>query len=226
MRHGIDGYFDGFARDRRRVARIGIAVALAFLAGEWGAHQPAVLAVLNDPKRFGFEGPEQYARRILLERVGQVEQPGTDFQNVVPVEMHAGGGTAKRRPTDKGTVPGGKQRAPGIGTDDATLVARMRALALEGPVIRSEDLVVEKLVRPEYPEDARADNVEGVVEMVALVDTTGDVTEVHIIGGSHQPSLERAASTAALQSRYHPYRLNSASPQRVWAYFRVRFTLY
>ncbi len=73
MRHGIDAYFDGLARDRRRVALIGIAVALAFLGGEFLSHQPAVRAVLNDPKRFGFEGPEQYSRRILLEYVGHVD---------------------------------------------------------------------------------------------------------------------------------------------------------
>jgi TonB family protein len=226
MRHGIDAYFGRLARDRQRVAWFGITVALAFLAGEMAARQPQVVAVLNDPKRFGFEGPEQYAHRILLEKVGEIEQPGADAANVVPVELHAGGGQAKRKPMDAGTMPGGTQHALGTGYDAQTLISRMRALALEGPVIRSEDLVVERLVRPEYPEEARLKDIEGLVEMVALVDTTGAVTEVHIIGGTHDPLLEHSASSAALQSRYRPYRLNSASPQPVWAYFRVHFTLY
>ena len=53
------------------------------------------------------------------------------------------------------------------------------------------------------------------------------MAEVHIIGGSHEPLLEHAATSAALQSRYRPYRLERQSaPQRVWAYFRVHFTLY
>ena len=226
MRHGIDAYFNGLARDRRRTALIGIVVALAFLGGEWGSHQAGVVAVLNDPKRFGFEGPEQYAHRILLEQVGPVDQPGANHMTVVPIELHAGGGRTRVQATSRGTVPGGKKQGIGTGLDDVSLVSRMRAMSLEGPVIRSEDLVVERLVRPEYPEEARAGNIDGVVEMVALVDTTGAVTEVHIIGGSGQPLLERAASSAALESRYRPYRLNALAPQRVWAYFRVRFTLY
>ena len=226
MRHGIDAYFDGLARDRTRLARIGIVVALAVLGGEVALHQPAMRAALNDPKRFGFEGPEQYARHILLEQVGLVDQPGADAENVVPVELHAGGGNSRHETTNHGTVPGGTRHAVGAGSDEETLISRMRAMALEGPVIRSEDLVAEHLVRPEYPEEARAQSVEGIVELVALVDTTGDVTEVHIVGGSHEPLLEQSATSAALQCRYRAYGLTPSAPQRVWAYFRVRFTLY
>ena len=226
MRHGIDAYFDGLARDRTRLARIGVVVALVFMGGELALHQPAMRAMLNDPKRFGFEGPEQYARRITLIQTGKVDQPGASAETVVPVELHAGGGKSKVEAMNHGTVPGGKRHAVGAGTDDQTLISRMRAMALEGPVIRSEDLIAEHLVQPEYPEEARADNIEGVVELVALVDTTGDVTEVHIVGGTHYPQLEQAATTAALQCRYRAYGLTPSAPQRVWAYFRVRFTLY
>ena len=226
MRHGIDGYFDGLARDRLRVSRIGIVVTIAFLALEFAARQPDVVGALNDPKRFGYEGSDQYVRRILLEQVGEVDQPGASMRNVVPVELRAGGGLKKRRAHASGNVPGGERVVVGPGEDERSLTARLRALALEGPVIRSEELVVEKLVKPEYPEEARVGDVEGIVEMVALVDTTGAVAEVHIIGGTRQPLLERAATTAALQCRYRPYRLKESTPQRVWAYFRVNFTLY
>jgi TonB family protein len=105
------------------------------------------------------------------------------------------------------------------------LEARLRALALEGPIIRSEELVVDKLVKPEYPELARDAGIEGVVELVAHVDTTGAVTEVHIVGGTHQPLLERAATTAVLQCVYRPYRVHQ-NAETVWAYFRVSFKLY
>ena len=117
MRHGIDAYFDGLARDRIRLACIGIVVALVFMGGELALHQPAMRTLLNDPKRFGFEGPEQYARRILLERVGKVDQPGENAQTVVPVELHAGGGKSKVDPKDHGTAPGGKRHAVGPGSD-------------------------------------------------------------------------------------------------------------
>jgi len=225
MRHGIDGYFEGLARDRRRVSLIGIAVAVVLLLAELAARRPEFVAALNDPRRFGFEGTDQYVRRITLEKPGDVDRPGANQQAIVPVELHAGGGRRRVR-RGEGMLPGGTRRAPGPGQDDRTLVARLRALAISGPVVRSEHLVVEKLVRPEYPGTALDANIEGVVEMVALVDTTGGVSEVHIIGGTHEPDLEMAATTAALQCRYRPYRLNASAPQRVWAYFRVNFTIH
>jgi TonB family protein len=226
MRHGIDGYFERLERDRRRVSQIGITVTLVLLAAALAARRPEIVSALNDPRRFGFEGEDQYVRRILLEQVADVEQPGAAVPNIVPIEMRAGGGTRRRHPAGDAILPGGKRPGEGPGDDTRSLESRLRALALEGPLVRSEDLVVEKLVRPEYPEEARSADIEGVVELVALVDTTGNVTEVHIIGGSHVPSLERSATSAALQCRYRPYRLNESAPQRVWAYFRVSFSLY
>jgi TonB family protein len=227
MPHGIDAYFDELARDRRRVAAIGTAVALAALLIEALAMRRAIVEALNDPKRFGFEGEEQYVRRIILETVGEVNQPGKEAQNVVSVEMHAGGGGTQAGAAlhRKGERPAPERPGPGAGVDPNDLETRLRALALQGPIVRSEDLVVEKLVRPEYPEEARDQEIEGVVEMVARVDTTGAVTEVHIIGGSHQPLLESAATSAVLQCVYRPYRVR-ANAEAVWAYYRVSFKLY
>jgi TonB family protein len=225
MSHGIDGYFEALARDQRRVASCGALVLCAFLAAELIAARPRVVAALNDPKRFGFEGPEQYVRRILLEQIGDVDQPGLSKATLMAVDLHRGGGAERTAARTEGTTPAARTEGPGVGDDLMNLQSRLRALAFEGPVIRSEDLVVEKLVRPEYPEEARAADIEGVVEMVALVDTTGAVTEVHIIGGTHHPALERAATGAVLQCRYRPYRMN-AFAQQVWAYYRIHFTLY
>ena len=225
MSHGIDAYFEALARDRRRVATFGAVVLGVFLAGELLATRPRVVAALNDPKRFGFEGPEQYVHRILLEQIGDVDQPGVSKATLMAVDLHRGGGVERSASRTDGTKPAERREGPGTGDDEMNLQSRLRALAFEGPVIRSEDLVVEKLVRPEYPEEARAADIEGVVEMVALVDTTGSVTEVHIIGGSKLPSLERAATDAVLQCRYRPYRTNSFATQ-VWAYYRIHFTLY
>ncbi len=226
MPHGIDGYFETLSRDRTRMARFGVAVSVAVLLVELVLRHPAAVSTLNDPKRFGFEGPDQYVRRILLEMVAENEQPGANLQNLVPVEMRAGGGTTRAKTSDEGTKPAAARRGIGPGDDEANLLARMRALALEGPVVRSEDLVAERLVRPEYPEAARDADIEGLVELVALVDTTGAVREVHILGGTHEPLLENAATSAALQCRYRPYRLTQGTPQPVWAYFRVNFSLY
>lgn len=225
MRHGIDAYFREIERFRRRLSLIGLAVSAGFLLLLALLRQPAIVEALGDPKRFGFEGPDQYVERILLEIRGPEEQIGAMVVNLVPASRREGGGA--ERPSAEGTQPApeGRRRGPGSGEDELTLEARLRALALEGPVVQSEDLVVENLVRPVYPEEAREKGIEGLVELVALVDTTGSVVQVEIIGGSRQPLLEHAASRAVLQCRYRPYRVRE-NLERVWAYFRITFKLY
>lgn len=225
MRHGIEAHLAEIERFQRRLSGIGIAVALALLAAEFAARSPAVVAALNDPKHFGFEGPEQYVQRIQLEQVSSREQLGANAENFAAVNKQHGGGDAPRGPKMHGLRPAAERQGAGPGTDDYDLISRVRALALEGPVVRSEELVVEKLVRPEYPDEARDHDIEGIVELVALVDTTGAVAEVHIMGGTGHAALERAATSAVLQCRYRPYKVNDVT-QRVWAFFRVSFSLY
>jgi TonB family protein len=113
----------------------------------------------------------------------------------------------------------------GPGTDDDDMLARARAMQLDAPVIRSQELVIQELVRPIYPEEARANDVEGTVEVLALVDTTGLIAQATILGGTGNPLLERAATDAVLQCRYHPYRRDGRA-ERVYAPFRIRFSLY
>lgn len=225
MRHGIDGYYREIARFQRRLSGVGAAVCAACLGLLAVLHQPPVRDALNDPKRFGFEGEDQYVERILLELRGPEEQLGINSASAAPVSLREGGD--RRPPVREGTrpVPEGEKRGTGSGADDFTLEARLRALALVGPVVQSDDLIVETLVRPEYPEEARQKDIEGLVELVALVDTTGRVVQVEIIGGAHQPLLEHAATTAVLRCRYRPYRVRE-NLEPVWAYFRINFTLY
>jgi TonB family protein len=225
VRHGIDGYFHELETFHRRLSAIGAGVAVLFLAALFLARQPAVERVLNDPKRFGFEGPDQYVEHILLEMRGTEEQFGANTMTAVPVSLRKGGGSKKASETGTKPVPEGDTRGEGPGSDEMTIEARLRALALEGPVVQSEDLVVEELVRPEYPEEARAKDIEGLVELVALVDTTGNVIQVEIIGGSRDPLLDQAATTAVFKCRYRPYRVHDVV-ERVWAYFRISFKLY
>jgi TonB family protein len=117
------------------------------------------------------------------------------------------------------------QKQVGTGEDEQDLLAKARMVAIDGPIIRSEDLVIERLVRPDYPEEAREKNVEGIVELVALVDTSGSVQQIQIVGGTREPMLEDAATRAILQCRYRPYRVKDEA-RRVWAAFRIAFSLY
>lgn len=225
MRHGIDAYFDEIAQFQRRLAAFGVSVSVLVVLSLFVLQQPVVVDALSDPKRFGYEGPDQYVERILLELRGDEEQIGANVMNVAPVSRRSGGG--KREPAQEGIKPApvGPKVGQSSGDDEMTLEARLRALALAGPIVQSQDLVVEKMVRPEYPEEARDQDVEGLVELIALVDTTGAVVQVEIIGGSRHPLLDQAATTAVLQCRYRPYRIRD-DVEPVWAYFRITFRLY
>ena len=226
MRHGIDAYYEELERFERRRALLTLAVALVFLALLAVGHRPEIVAALNDPKRFGFEGRDEYVRRILLEMRGAQDSPGANTMSAAPVDLHHGGGNLKAVTGTRGIKPVDEHpKGPTMGDDATDLQSRLRALALDAPVVRSEDLIVEKLVRPEYPEEAHAQDIEGDVELVALVDTTGEVREVHIVGGNRIPSLEHAATDAVLQCRYRPYSLNGTK-DRVWAFYRIAFHLY
>ena len=224
LTHGIDTFFREYFANRRRVAAVllavsGVLFALVLLLGRRVAESD-----LADPKRFGFEGPKQWVDRIRLEELAEEEKPGIYAITYLTAESRRGG----KRPTSKASNPQSEpvvQKTPGEGDADRDIVAKARLLAVKGPIIRSEDLVIERLVRPEYPDEAREKNIEGIVEVLALVDTTGSVLQIQIVGGTHEPMLESAAAKAILECRYRPYRVDDQA-RRVWAAYRIAFSLY
>jgi len=221
--HGIDTYFGEFFANRRRVATV-LLVVSGTLAVVLAVAGRRATQALEDPKRFGFEGPKQWVERVRLEQMATYEAPGLFQITYLTAESKKGGRRPKHISTDPQAIPVIEKKV-GTGEDEQDLLAKARMLALDGPVIRSEDLVIERLVRPDYPEEARDKNVEGIVELVALVDTTGSVEEIQIVGGSGEPMLEHAAAKAILQCRYRPYRVRDEA-RRVWAAFRIAFSLY
>ena len=113
--------------------------------------------------------------------------------------------------------PETRDRRPGIGDSPADLVSMARAIYRSAPVVQSEDLVIEKLVRPTYP--------EGKVALVALVDTTGRVASVDIMASTGERELEKAATEAVWQCRFRPYRVKG-EVREVYAVFRFAFRIY
>ncbi len=69
----------------------------------------------------------------------------------------------------------------------------------------------------QYPDDARAKNIEGVVTVEATLDTTGNVIETRIVNGPNE--LRRAAQQAVLQ--WHFARDNSSSTRQVKINFQL-----
>lgn len=226
MRHGISGYFFENAANARRLSLLALLVALSFLAALFTLHRTPASDLIADPRHFGFEGTDEYVRRIRLEAIGPVDQVGLSDINVGQRNTTKGGGKApEQKQTRGGFAEAGERVAQGAGVDDADMMARARAMQLDAPLIHSEDLVIDQLVRPVYPEEALANDIEGNVEVLALVDSTGAVQQVQIIGGTGHTMLERAATDAVLQCRYRPWRLHGRA-ERVYAAFRIRFSLY
>lgn len=68
------------------------------------------------------------------------------------------------------------------------------------------------LPKPDYPPDARAAGVEGVVVVQVMIDEQGNVTEAHPISGPKQ--LQEVSVNAALQAKFSPTLL-SGEPVKV-----------
>jgi TonB family protein len=77
-------------------------------------------------------------------------------------------------------------------------------------------------VNPEYPADAKAQGIQGLVLLKVNIDETGHVVQVELINGD--PALAQAAIDAVKQWAYHPYLLNG-TPIAVETQVKVNFTL-
>jgi TonB family protein len=235
MPHGSQQYFRERAQFERRLSMTCACVSLVLLTLEGvfllpALHGPLGRAFLSGPlgpRRFGFEGTEQYVRRITLELEGPPgPHPGRPTILYRSVRATKGGRPVGHTSTDPHARP--DTRLPGTGPGESTedLVARARVLyGGSSPVMRSEDLVVERLVKPDYPEDARDRNIEGRVALVALVDTTGAVARVELMSSTGERQLEEAATVAVRQCRFRPYRVDGKASE-VYAVFRFSFRIY
>jgi TonB family protein len=235
MSHGSREYFLERARSDRRVSLVTAGVSLALLALQIALTLPSVrLAVERrlgrDPaelKRFGFEGREQYVQRIILETAGPVgPDPGRPTILYRSAQSRKGGRDPARSSDDPHARPDTRRVGTGAGESTADLVAQARVLyGGSALVMRSEDLIIERLVKPEYPTDARDRDIQGVVALVAVVDTTGAVERVDLISSPGEKQLEEAATAAVMQCHFRPYRQNGRLTE-VHAVFRFRFKIY
>ena len=225
MMHGTESYFLERFRASRRVSLITFAMALVALGLLGLARVPAVEKALARTARFGYEGRDQYVRRIrLLQVEGESDAPGVS-PAIVPRIAVKGGSTAgkpSRLPTAR---PETRPRLEGPGDAELDMITRRVTRLAHVPVVRSEELVISFLVRPEYPEQLLEDNIEGKVTVQALVDTVGQVVDVQVLASTGEPMFENAAKTAVWQCRFRPYRA-SGQLSEVYALFRFAFTIY
>ena len=85
----------------------------------------------------------------------------------------------------------------------------------------SQGLLLKK-VQPQYPRNALAMHVEGAVELMATISTTGNITSVKVVSG--EQLLTKAAVDAVKQWKYKPYLLNG-EPVEIQTQVTVNFKL-
>jgi TonB family protein len=227
MAHGIDSHFAERARNARRLSFLAATLGFILYASMGGLESmPAVRRVVNDPMRFGFEGPEQYVRRITLQRPPGEAQTLRDLGQVLERSTQRGGGRTPVASGTKAAQPVKHSPILGPGDSPEDLIARAFSRRADVPVMLSQDLVIEKLVRPAYPEHAYQHDIEGRVAVMALVDTSGRVIEVQVVANDALAGREfgAAASDAVWRCEFRPYRVEG-KVREVYAMFRFNFTI-
>jgi TonB family protein len=225
MTHGSQNYFDERSRFEERVAAITFAVAIGFLAALLLFEATPVRELLNDPERFGFEGPSNFEQRIVLEnfmaRANQSNGLGLEY---VPRAVRGGGGAPSGRSRLKEGRPVPLHGPLGPGDEDISQRQRSARRSSSVPLVRSDELIFERLVRPSYPDEALAKGIEGKFAVLALIDTTGRVVDVQVQSDEPDGLLEREAVAAVRECVIRPYRVNGVA-QPIVARFPFNFYL-
>jgi TonB family protein len=224
MVHGIAGYFIERARFARRVSLLTLGVSvLGGLALFGTAETPPFRRAMRTSTRFGFEGPEQYVRRIDLEQARGHAATLSDV-GLIELQSSASRGGANRHSRAHVGQPQPRSVRDGSGSGEGLSMRAVSRLA-GVPVFQSEELVIERLVKPDYPATLLAHDVEGKVTVQALVDTVGQVVDVQVVASTGEMLFEQAAQDAVRQCRFRPYRRNGEASE-VYAVFRFSFRIY
>ena len=227
----IQSHFIERARNIRRLSLLAAAIAVAFFAALGLGRLPPVeraLKTLNDPIRWGYEGPEQYVRRITLQQAPGDARPLRDV-GAIRERSARRGGTRTRATSKLPTAqPVTRHTVLGIGDAPEDLIARALNSRPDVEVVQSQDLVAINVVQPVYPQRAYDDDIEGRVAAVALLDTTGRVIEVQVQVLMDNPVIGRelgeAVSDAVWRSRFRPYHVKG-EVRDVWVKFTFNFTI-
>lgn len=230
MDHGSRAYFKEKVRSARRVSRICVALGFAMLGGVLAPMLPPVHRALEKVTeqvpilRYGFEGPTRIVELVEYDAI-----PGENALRsvgaVTPTAPSRGRGSGESKPAPEGGEGATGGTPSGVADEPDDLVRRALSGESGLPVFQSDDLILDHLVRPVYPEQAQALGSEGRVGVLALVDTLGNVKETALISKSGDVLLDRAAIDAVRQCRFRPYQENGVTTE-VYAVFRFVFRIY
>jgi protein TonB len=140
-----------------------------------------------------------------------------------PPPMAATGGVVGGVP---GGIPGGQLGGVIGSVISATNAAVPKFVPVTPQRVRISQGVTKGLlvhrVEPAYPTLARSARVQGEVVLSAVIDTTGQITNLQLVSG--HPMLVPAALSAVREWRYKPYLLNG-QPVEVETTITVIFSL-
>jgi TonB family protein len=229
MKHGIDFYFIESLRLRRRlsVTTFGLAVVVLvpFLLLQLPAVRHRLLPRPRPVVRFGYEGRDRIVERIELNAFPGYQDPLRDIGRVIAIPSRRGGEglIPSRSPGRPGPRRPLSVQGPGEAEQDVFAMARARLASV--PVVQSEELVIESMQSPTYPEELHSRGIEGRVALMALIDSTGRVAEVSVVESTGELAFEQSAAEAVRQARFRPFRIDGA-PREVYAVIRYRFRIY
>jgi TonB family protein len=229
MLHGSEAFFRERAETRRRVALFAAGLGLGLLAALLALLTPTLRPTvdrIDQAVRFGYlSDRERVVQHIRLEAEPGPDRALRDVGRVLEHSTLRGGNPKPELAHRPDAQPETRPRIEGPGESFEDRVARALSRHSDVPLVLADQLVVEKLVRPPYPEEARSKNIEGRVAILALVDTSGAISDVSIVSPSGDLSLDQAAVTAVWQCRFRPYRV-SGVVKEVYVVIPFNFTIY
>jgi TonB family protein len=178
-------------------------------------------------RRFGFRGPANNERvirvQLLPTGVAPPAAPRTLIGEIAPQSTRPFQGAVLPTPELRGKrVRGARGSADRqeVGDDPLNLLRTRHGFL---PTVQSEDVVVRRVSRPEYPQDAIAHGIEGVVVVLAYVNEDGSVKDV-VLEEHVDPLLDGAAVRAAYETEFEPYK-PGGQLQAVFVRIRYNFEL-
>jgi protein TonB len=164
------------------------------------------------PKRQKLEVPTTIKDEKLQEKdVEPSEDGGEDAY-----ERGGGDGSTGQKPVVESPVT-----PPAPPPPPPPLPKEKKAVSISEGMTPPEPIV--KLVKPEYPADAKAAGLEGVVVVRYVVDEQGDVTDVKAVKGP--PELHSACVAAIKAMRFKPALDADGKPVMVVRYMKFPFKL-
>ena len=227
MTHGVQGYFIERRRATRRVALLAAGLALGMLAPLLALTLPPfqrpVRELMDQTARFGYEGSDQFVRRITLQQMRGSHTVTRELGSIDTRRARSGGArrAARKHPQ---APPEVRRDVVGPGTADADMMERAVSRLANVPVVQSEDLVIEFASKPVYPLLESIRGIEGKVMIQALIDTSGRVVDVQLLASTGVNAFERSAAEAVWLYRFRPYRPTGV-PREVYAIFRFAFRI-